>query len=140
MCSSTPALSSLNNEKNIIISNSTSDDVRHATLRREMGMIILTKISQYKFAVIILFIFFLTVLNTEAAELKGTVIGKDNTQKKYIRVKICGKTTFTNEKGIFKVDIDKGEYIITISERNRSMKFNISISKETENITFKLKW
>ncbi len=103
-------------------------------------MIILTKISQYKFAVIILFIFFLTVLNTEAAELKGTVIGKDNTQKKYIRVKICGKTTFTNEKGIFKVDIDKGEYIITISERNRSMKFNISISKETENITFKLKW
>ena len=106
-------------------------------------MIIFTKVSKYKLAVIILFVFFLSILPAEAIDFEGTVIGKNNTYKKYVRVKIGGKiekTTFTDENGKFKIDIDEGVHTITIRERNRLMMFDVKVSKSKTTEIFKLKW
>jgi hypothetical protein len=108
-----------------------------------MKMIIFTKISSFKLAIIILFIFFLTILHAEAIEFTGTVIGKNNMYKKYVRVKIGGeeeKTTFTDENGKFKVNIKEGAYTITIKERNRSMMFDVKVFESKKEEEFKLKW
>ncbi len=91
--------------------------------------------------------FFCLVFNTSAyaGTLNGTVRGKTGQIKKYVRVEIGGpetKTTFTDEHGVFSVQLLSGAYIINIVERNRSMKFNVDIleAKNPMEKSFNLKW
>lgn len=91
-----------------------------------------------------LLFFFLTILPAEVFSFKGTVVDKNNTIKRYIRVNIAGKniniTTFTDQNGIFDVDITRGNYTITIRERARTMVFSVTVSSNKQNKVFRLKW
>lgn len=76
--------------------------------------------------------------------LTGTVLGKNNQPKKYIRVEIKGNTNIklaTNADGEFKTSLPAGDYIVVIRQRSRQMEFEVTINKDSITTkTFNLAW
>jgi len=92
----------------------------------------------------LLFLSFLTC-PAVAGTLEGAVKGKGGELKRYVRVQIGGeetKTTFTDRNGRFSIEVRDGKYTVTITERNRSMRFEIDVpmTEEQKKEGFKLNW
>jgi len=83
------------------------------------------------------------VVPAGAGTLNGTILGKAENPRPYVRVEISGpenRTTFTDQGGKFSVTLRDGRYTITIIEGNRRTEFTADVSANTPATTFRLGW
>ncbi len=80
----------------------------------------------------------------EAGGLKGKVVGSAGEPKPYVNLQVSGpesRTLFSGRDGRFAVELPAGSYTLQITERNRTMHFDVRVPTEGEvDQTFTLKW
>jgi len=81
---------------------------------------------------------------TPPPNLVATITGKNHGPKKFIRVEISGpeyKKIATDSNGIISTTLKPGNYIFTIRERSRQMKFKLKVKESgVTKETFVLAW
>lgn len=75
-----------------------------------------------------------------AGSLRGIVVGKAGDPKRYVRVTLIGRetrTTFTNNRGIFVLQVQDGNYRIVVSEKGNRQAFEAQVPGNRE---FRVNW